>query len=208
MRSARQQRIRHASTYGAPPNMWVRSLLLTSQLEIRSRAHRERSNLRQSRPYLLKGRARSAPLRCHQTASLAPTATAVAGVEHQKQTAASGDGAVCRTRVGCRRRPPQRSPRGTRKRSLLRRRRHPARESGIHTSAHRECPAWGRHRAHTGAICARHIRGVWKDIRHRSLLMSLTSYLYDAEPGQEVATVRLRDRAGCGDRVRSPRRSR
>jgi hypothetical protein len=42
--------------------MWVRSLLLTSRLEIRSKAHRERSNLRQSQAYLLKGRARSAPL--------------------------------------------------------------------------------------------------------------------------------------------------
>jgi transposase-like protein len=34
------------NTRGALPNMWVRSLLLTSRLEIRSRAHRERSNLR------------------------------------------------------------------------------------------------------------------------------------------------------------------
>jgi len=60
----------------------------------------------------------------------------------------SGGRAGSRTSAGCRRRPPRRSPTGTRTRSPLRRRRRHAPESGIRTSARRGFPGSGRRQAH------------------------------------------------------------
>ncbi len=60
----------------------------------------------------------------------------------------SGGRAKCRTSAGCLRRRPRHSPRGTRTRSPLRRRRLRASESGIRTSAHRGFPGSGQRRAH------------------------------------------------------------
>src|SRR5215468_12278937 len=53
-----------------------------------------------------------------------------------------------RTSAGCRRLPPRRFPRGTPRRSPPRRRRHRGPARGIRTSARRESPGWGQHRAH------------------------------------------------------------
>ncbi len=62
--------------------------------------------------------------------------------------ALSGGRGGCHTSAGCRRRPPRRSPTGTRTRSPLRRRRRHAPESGIRTSSRRGFPGSGRHQAH------------------------------------------------------------
>jgi hypothetical protein len=60
----------------------------------------------------------------------------------------SGGHGGCRTSAGCRRRPPRRSPTGTRTLSPLCRRRRHAPESGIRTTTRREFAGSGRHQAH------------------------------------------------------------
>jgi hypothetical protein len=75
---------------------------------------------------------------------LAPRAGSVPGLS----APLSGGRGGCRTSAGCRRRPPRRSPTGTRTRSPLCRRRRHAPESGIRTTTRREFPGSGRHQAH------------------------------------------------------------